>query len=201
MSAASATACQDPASCETAADTPHPSRLRSHQARLRGHFAPLYVGRESGRLSRPAGAAGLGLNATRTRRNAPPRRVIGTMAACHSPNHIPLTHSSRRNAPRLPDRSRRRQERAEQYCAARDAGSDPPKTCGSAAQWVFANHTHRGGSLPQIGPSRKGVGVAVFCVRPRGRRDRSRAAATAGPMGLCPASNPSICAWIPGGSI
>ena len=27
-------------------------------------------------------------------------------------------------------------------------GATPPKTRGSAAQWVFTNHTHRGGSLP-----------------------------------------------------
>ena len=33
-------------------------------------------------------------------------------------------------------------------CAAGNAGSDPWKTCGFPAQWVFLRHTHRAGSLP-----------------------------------------------------
>ena len=70
------------------------------------------------------------------------------MSPCRSRNHIPPAGAPYRSAPRVLDRSALRQERAARNCAARSAGSDPPKTCGLAAQWAFLRHTHRAGSLP-----------------------------------------------------
>ena len=52
---------------------------------------------------------------------------------------------------------RPRQERPDRYCAAHNAGSDPTKTCGFLAQWVFLRHTHRAGSLPADSSFQEGV--------------------------------------------
>ena len=97
--------------------------------------------------------------------NSPRRRVIGTMTPCHSPNHIPPVLSAHRSVPCLLDESCVRQEAGGPHCAARSAGSDPPKTRGSTAQWVFPNHTHRGGSLPANGSFLEGARRRSFCAR------------------------------------
>ena len=74
--------------------------------------------------------------------------MIQSARLTHSPNHIPPAASAHRIVQCLLDGSRLRHERADPICAARSAGSDPSKTCGFAAQWVFPNHTHRARVAP-----------------------------------------------------
>ena len=125
--------------------------------------------------------------ATRTRRNAPPRRVIRTMAPCH--NRI----TSRRLAPRTETpRVRRsdhalRQQRAARYCAARSAGRDRPRQnqrfCG--AMGVPPSHPLLGAAPSKLFlPGR--VSASQF-LRRTGRAGPARATARAtGPSGRGP---------------
>ena len=81
--------------------------------------------------------------------NSPRQRVIQSAPLRNSPNHIPPARSAHRIVQCLLDRSRLRQEAGGLYCAARSAGSDPPETCGFAAQSVFLRHTPRAGRSRQ----------------------------------------------------
>lgn len=59
----------------------------------------------------------------------------------HGPRHQPRRNTGPAGPIALPSRIRTPR------CAAGCARSDPGKTCGFAAQWVFLRHTHRSGSL------------------------------------------------------
>ena len=121
--------------------------------------------------------------------NSPRQRVIGTMAPCCSRNPIPPAGAPYRDAPRLLHRSALQQKRAARNCAARRAGSDPPKTCGFAAQWVFPSHTHRAGVAPGAGvpPGRGREPVSVL------RPARTAAAGHAAPRHR---STPRRAGWV-----
>ena len=60
-----------------------------------------------------------------------------------------------------------RQERAARIAPPVVPGSDPPKTCGFAAQWVLSNHTHRWGRSRQDCSFQEGCRRRSFCVRGR----------------------------------
>ena len=83
----------------------------------------------------------------------PRRRVIASLPS----DHTRAIESLHGEPPFLLDPLYAQQQRPDRYCAARNAGSDPPKTCGFAAQWALLRHTHGAGSLPVKSSLREGI--------------------------------------------
>ena len=97
---------------------------------------------------------------------SPRQRVIHSMpsVAARIASRPPGRHTG---TPRVcgPDRAFGN-KRAERYCTAHIAGSDPKKTCGLAAQWVFPSHTHRAGVAPGECPPGRGTSPSPSSGRP-----------------------------------
>ena len=127
-------------------------------------------------------------NVVQSTLNSPRQRVIQSAPLCHSPNHIAPARSVHWNGPCLLDGSRLRQEAGRPYCPARSAGSDPSKTSGFAAQWVFPSHTYCAGSLPAKLSLREGERLRRHGRIRRRRRCPPRPGGVDATNGACAAS-------------
>ena len=119
--------------------------------------------------------------------NSPRQRVIQSTPLCHSPNHIAPAWSVHRSAPCLLDGSRLRRVAGGPYCAARSAGSDPPKPAVLRRNGRSCVTPIARGRSRRIVPSGKGGEPAVAVLRSarfasaRGRRRNRISAASSRP--------------------
>ena len=106
--------------------------------------------------------------------NSPRQHVIASRLQNHSRNHCAFARLGIVDYRPCWIKSHSRHARPDLHYTAQEAGSDPKKTCGFAAQRVFLRHTRRAGSLRQDSSLLEGVR------RPRRRRRRASAEAPFG---------------------